>query len=90
MLCRRADRGHPVGRPGGDGLGAGVPLGPDEGVGGGVVGDGRATVGAGVGAVVAGAAEVAGGVTVTGVQAARAIRATADNRRRRSLTARSV
>jgi len=60
------------------------------GVGGAVVGDGRATVGVGVGAAVVRAADVAGGVTETGVQAATAIRATAHNRSRRTFTAHPV
>jgi hypothetical protein len=67
-----------------EGLGPTVALGLGDGVGGGVVGEGRATVGVGVGAAVVGAADVTGGVTVTGVQAATAIRAAAQNRRRRS------
>jgi len=61
-----------------------VGLGEGEGVGGAVVGDGRASVWVGVGAAVVRAADVAGGVTVTGVQAARTIRAAAQNRRKRS------
>jgi hypothetical protein len=60
-----------------------VAVGLGEGVAGAVVGVGRASVWVGVGAAVAGAAEVAGGVTETGVQAATAISAAAHNRRRR-------
>jgi len=63
-----------------------VGLGLGDGGGGGVVGDGRAGVWVGVSAVIVGAADVAAGVTVTGVQAATAISAAAHNRRKRSFT----
>jgi hypothetical protein len=78
--------GHATGVAPGEGLGPGVALGLGEGAGVGVAGDGRASVCVGVGAAVVGAADVAGGVTVTGVQAARAISAAAHNRRKRSFT----
>jgi hypothetical protein len=78
--------GHATGVAPAEGLGPGVALGLGDGVGGGVVGEGRASVGVGVGAAVVGAVEVAGGVTETGVQAATAIRAAAHNRRKRSVT----
>jgi hypothetical protein len=67
-----------------------VALGLGDGVGGGVLGEGRASVGVGVGSAVVGAAEVAGGATETGVQAATAIRAAAHNRRKRSFIAPSL
>jgi len=57
-----------------------------EGDGGGDVGDGRASVGVGVGATVAGAADVAGGVTDTGVQPAINTIATAQKRTDHALT----
>jgi hypothetical protein len=75
--------GHATGVAPGEGLGPRVAVGLGEGVGGAVVGDGRASVWVGVGAAVAGAADVAGGATETGVQAAAAISAAAHNRRRR-------
>jgi hypothetical protein len=66
-----------------DGLDAGVGLGLGD-VGGGVGGDDRVAVWVGVGAAVRGGKDVAGGATVTGVQAAAAITpATAHNRRTR-------
>jgi hypothetical protein len=67
-----------------DGLDAGVGLGLGDGVGGGVGGDDRVAVWVGVDAAVRGAEDVAGGVTVSGVQAAAAITPlTAQNRRTR-------
>jgi hypothetical protein len=78
--------GHATGVAPGEGLGPSVALGLDVGVGGGVVGDGRASVWVGVGAALVRAADEAGGVTATGVQPATAIRVAAHNRRKRSFT----